>query len=109
MRGKRGMRTVYQLLVFLNACKRAQKKYRKGRAFKAAFVNAHWQDAAWLGTRLFSPYHCSPRPTGIKYPEFPFSYFIDHWKIGIQFQTKENRIEYWPVVKRRLVEIGVKL
>jgi hypothetical protein len=40
---------------------------------------------------------------------WPDSPFIDCVEIGELFRHKENRVKFWPEVKKRLKDIGVKL
>jgi hypothetical protein len=120
------MRTVKDLLCALGACKRAKEKYSKyNRAFKTAFINAHWKDAEWFVQQIFSQNYIIneygrswkyiPYPVHWKYKRFPFKLDYAKQKIvsaanaGIIFRKKKNREEYWPEIRKRLIEIGVGL
>lgn len=114
------MRTVASLLERMGACDRALKKYaNSGRAFKRSFIEAHWMDARWFGYILFS--HCPLKThkeyiaSRMRYPMLPSPYgwphspFVDCVEVGELFKSRKNRVEYWPDVKKRLQQIGVKL
>jgi hypothetical protein len=45
-----------------------------------------------------------------EYPRLPELYAsVDAFETGCLFRKKANRIKYWPEVRKRLLEIGVKL
>lgn len=100
------MRTVREVLEYFGACERAKSKYDPNdRAFKKAFVEAHWSDAGWFGCWAFL------WQSSAKYPELPRDSCgcVCPERTRELFRKKANRIKYWPVVKRRLIAAGVKL
>ena len=125
------MKTVQQLVRKMGGCEPAVKKYEKlygknSRAFKKAFINSGRCYAEWFGSQLFCfrplPY-VNKRfvPKSSKYPNLPsfrINYYgmynivshivVDYSLMGSKFKTKKNRIKYWPEVRKRLIELGVK-
>ncbi len=100
------MRTIYQLLKKLSACPRACNKYKNsGRKFKDSFINCYHEDGDWIGRWLFA------WPMAHNYPNLPSRWngSVSPLATGRLFRKKANRIKYWPEVRKRLKEIGVKL
>jgi hypothetical protein len=103
------MRTIKQLLVKLGACKPAQKKHDGSRAFKTAFINAPWEHGEWVGYYLFrdtlrAGFRRFPASTDLYQ-----SHKIGAREVSQLFRKKKNRIKYWPEVRKRLLQLGVKL
>lgn len=109
------MRTIKQVLDRLGACPRAKKKYSTyGRAFKRAFMDASWQDAQWIGYKIFSSkyplYKVASTRSYKDLPVVPWeSELVDADEVGVLFRKKANRLKYWPTIRRRLIEVGVQL
>ena len=105
------IRTIKQLLVKLRACPAARKKYgNDSRAFKTAFINAPWEHGQWIGSVLFS------ESDSRDFPRFAGSFVtwrslvvVNGLVVGDLFRKKENRIKYWPEVRKRLKQLGVQL
>jgi hypothetical protein len=103
------MRTIKQLLTKFRACGPAVKKYGHSRAFKSAFINAPWEHGEWIGFMLFNNalanrYKALPAQQGWHYSDN-----VCQRAVGQLFRKKANRIKYWPEVRKRLIELGVKL
>lgn len=128
------MRTIKQLLTAMGACERAIKRYEKqygknSRAFKTALLNTGRDHAQWFGRNLFyehpTPHHCTwERTIGIyhdpihvalasNYPRLKSKWWkvdeVDDVKVGQKLRYKPNREKLWPEIRKRLIEVGVKL
>jgi hypothetical protein len=111
------VRTIKQLLVKFRACPAARKKYgNDSRAFKSAFINAHAEHGEWLGVKLFrnrlqSQFKRFPLATESWWSYMSASMLstdVDCYAIGKLFRKKANRIKYWPEVRKRLKQLGVR-
>jgi len=93
--------TIGKFLKQINACERAQKKYKHTTDFKNAWINCHWKDAFWISLRFRNLFYSS----NIR------SY--RDWDLPRRFvlakllQKKANRIKYWPEARKILSELGV--
>ncbi len=103
--------TIKALLTEMYACSRAQKRYSKlGRAFKRAWIEAHWMDATWFARKLFADTRASDFP---ELPDLswqpPPNNDVDGYTVCHDARRKAYRIKIWPAVRRRLIQLGVVL
>jgi hypothetical protein len=105
------IRTVYQLFKKLRLNKTQLKPYDNGsRAFQDAIINCTPAVGRQIGFSLFD---CASTRD---YPGLP-AFERSSWGAGVEiiarevgelFRIKENRIKYWPLVRKRLKAMGVK-
>jgi hypothetical protein len=95
------MRTICDVIRWGGGCL-AQEEIFKGRTdFKRAFYEIGRARAGWVLDNLF--YRARPK----HYPEINLPMEGMYQGPNV-FQNRETRMKYWPAVRRRLGELGVK-